>query len=37
MLISGRDAPGEDALVLILGQLVEAIRYLEPISRCEQV
>src|SRR2546427_11702781 len=37
MLVAGSDAPGDHFLPLILPELIQTVRNLEPVSRCEQV
>src|SRR5262249_40482514 len=37
MLISGCEAPRENALALILGELIDIVRVLDPVARSEQI
>src|SRR4029077_3298664 len=37
VLIAGGDIPGQDSLMLVLGQLIVVVGYLKPVSRSEQV
>src|ERR1043166_6177440 len=37
VLVARGDVPAQHALLLVLGQLIEAVRHLEPIPRGEQI